>query len=546
MKKSYLFKMAAVFFAAAMLCSCGAQRGSDGDALGEITTSDTYPQAPSDVTLRYWVQLHTNVAATTNSMNDLPYHEFIEEATGIKVSYEHPALGSEAESFNMMIMSDDMPDLIEAAALSNYPGGIQQAIDDGIIADLNPYIEKVAPNLKKLLQENPEWTKDISTENGSIYAFPMLLPDETNQTYVSWFVRKDLLDKAGLDLPVTYDDWEKMLYAFKDLGVEIPITINLSNQGQANTSSFTSKFNTVGTWYQRDGKVVFGPAEKEYGEYIKLLKKWYDEGILDKNFADTSAKRLTADAANGKIGAIQTSVGGTFGNILSAIPKGSEIEFVPVTIPVNNEGETPMWNQRNFPVSANGFVAVSAKSKNKELAVRFLDFGYSEEGYLLNNFGKEGVSYTMEPNEDGELIPTYTDLVTDYEKNGGLTLGPSIARYARASWFGPFAQSPYYIHQYYKTDVQKTAISKWGSDTLNYKLPTLTYSAEKRTRYSDLLTPINTYREETVAKIVSGKLDISYLDEYFSEMERLGIDELTDIVQEAYNDYLKKPSVMFD
>lgn len=141
------------------------------------------------------------------------------------------------------------------------------------------------------------------------------------------------------------------------------------------------------------------PAEKEYGEYIKLMKKWYDDGILDKNFADMSTKRIVSDAANGKIGALQAAVGGTFGGIMAAIPEGSEVEFVPVTIPVN-EGEAPMWNQKNFPVAANGFVAVSAKSKNKELSVRFLDFGYSEEGYLLNNFSKEGVSYTMEPNEE--------------------------------------------------------------------------------------------------------------------------------------------------
>ena len=80
---------------------------------------------------------------------------------------------------------------------------------------------------------------------------------------------------------------------------------------------------------------------------------------------------------------------------------------------------------------------------------------------------------------------------------------------------------------------------------MKYKLPKLTYSTEKRARYSDLLTPINTYREETVAKIVSGKLDISYLDNYFNEMERLGIEELTGIVQEAYDDYVKRAPVTF-
>ena len=42
-----------------------------------------------------------------------------------------------------------------------------------------------------------------------------------------------------------------------------------------------------------------------------------------------------------------------------------------------------------------------------ELAMRVLDYAYSEEGYMYYNFGTEGETYTLD--EEGK--PVYTDLI---------------------------------------------------------------------------------------------------------------------------------------
>ena len=65
----------------------------------------------------------------------------------------------------------------------------------------------------------------------------------------------------------------------------------------------------------------------------------------------------------------------------------------------------------------------------------------------------------------------------------------------------------------------------------------MTYTQEEQKKLSDILTPIYTYREETVAKLISGKLDISYLDEYFQKMKDMGIEEAISIKQHAYDRY---------
>ncbi len=51
-------------------------------------------------------------------------------------------------------------------------------------------------------------------------------------------------------------------------------------------------------------------------------------------------------------------------------------------------------------------VASSATSGNVELAMKMLEYAYSEEGHMFFNFGTEGVSYTM---EDG--YPKFIDLL---------------------------------------------------------------------------------------------------------------------------------------
>ena len=71
-------------------------------------------------------------------------------------------------------------------------------------------------------------------------------------------------------------------------------------------------------------------------------------------------------------------------------------------------------------------------------------------------------------------------------------------------------------------------------------MPNMTYTNEEQKRLKDILTPIYTYREETVAKLISGKLDISYIDDYFQKMKDMGVEEAIAIKQSAYDRYLER------
>ena len=72
------------------------------------------------------------------------------------MEYIHPNDQQTAEQFNLMIASDELPDVIEydwtGRSAGSYPGGPEKAIQDGVILELNDLIDQYAPNLKKNLK----------------------------------------------------------------------------------------------------------------------------------------------------------------------------------------------------------------------------------------------------------------------------------------------------------------------------------------------------------------------------------------------------------
>ena len=119
-------------------------------------------------------------------------------------------------------------------------------------------------------------------------------------------------------------------------------------------------------------------------------------------------------------------------------------------------------------------------------------------------------------------------------------MAQSMAKYLRANYGGPFVQDIRYTEQYYTNEEQKKALDMTDSDAWKYKMPNMTYTPEEQKRLNDILTPIYTYREETVAKLISGKLELSYLDEYFQKMKEMGIEEAISIKQSAYDRYMER------
>lgn len=151
---------------------CSGGNGSTGEAGGD---------GPTPISI--WMSMNTNASITLKSMNEITAIKEWEKKTNTKIEFQHPAVGAETEQFNVMIASNQLPD----AMFVN--GDYAKLFNDGIIIRLNELIDEYAPNLKKILEENPEVAKQLKADNGDIYAIPHLRLGNTKPSAVHSSVR---------------------------------------------------------------------------------------------------------------------------------------------------------------------------------------------------------------------------------------------------------------------------------------------------------------------------------------------------------------------
>ncbi|MFD2614420.1 extracellular solute-binding protein [Paenibacillus gansuensis] len=522
--------LAVVLTGTALLSGCS----NSGSGTKEPEASETAAEEKKLTNLTYWTGMAGQAAVTMKSYGEMEVYKEIEKETGVKVEFQHPPQGQDAEQFNLMLTSGKLPDIIEYHWTS-FPGGPQKAIKDGKIIKLNELIDQHAPNLKKILDTHPEWQKQVITDDGSIVAFPFLRGDKLLQVYKGVALRKDWLDKLGLQMPTTIDEWHTVLKALKEQDPngngkadEIPIIITLEELNGSH--AFIGAFGITNGFFQEDGKVKFGPIEPQFKEFLTLMNKWYKEGLLDKDYAATDAKMLDAKITGNQIGAAIMNTGGGIGKFMGLMAgKDTNFKLYPAPYPTLAKGEKPQLGQRDFAFNGRG-AAISTSNKNPVETVKWLDLAYSEKGQMLFNFGKEGVSYKL---ENG--YPKYTEVITKNPE--GLPMQQAMAQHNRAGWDGPFVQDVRYIEQYAVLPEQQQSLKVWAEPNNEKLMPLVTPTKEESSQFASLMADINTYKDEMFHKFVMGNEPLSNFDKYVETLKSMGIEEALKIQQAALERY---------
>jgi putative aldouronate transport system substrate-binding protein len=526
MKKIKCLVVLGLFLTAAQLFAGGGKdSGSSGGASSVPTGKIEYP-VKTDVTLRYWGEMSISVAANFTNLGETPYGKAWQEKTGIKVQFLHPPAGSTNEQFNLLIASNNMPDIMERNWLNAYPGGPQKVIEDGIILRLNDIIDKYAPHLKAVLTAHPEWDRMIKTDNSDYYVFPSI-GGEIPFIWRGPMIRKDWLDELNLSVPETYDEWHTALQAFKTKkGAAAPLSmISIS----AINFDFMYGYGVDRNFFvDDDGKVRYGSIENGFRDYLAMMNQWYKEGLFDPDFATVTIQQVTAKITSGVTGASCGGLGvqmGTWTNTARATTPQFELTAAPY--PVRKKGDKSTIINADYAYSGGFSAAITSSCKNPELAARLLDWNYSPEGSLFNNFGVEGVSYTM---KDGE--PIYTDLLM--KNPNGWSLAQSLAAHVRAGYGGPFITDSRYLEQYMALPEQKNGSRIWAiDDPYKHKMPPMTPTPEESREYGRIMSEVTTYADEMMIKFILGTESLSNWDSYVNTIKRMGIDRAVEIQNAA-------------
>lgn len=302
--------MMSILMTAALFSACGAAANEPAATTAAVTEAATTTAAPAlDMTKKIKISMTT--VSTHAVPNDSKYVKLMEDKYNIDLDIWECYGEDYATQVNAKIAGGEIPDII---AMSSLP--VADYVKQGLIIPIEEDFLKT--NMPKyyadLYAQSPTPFK-YSKVDGKIYGIPGTSADGIY--HFTCIFRSDWLANVGITkVPETLDEYEAAFYAFTNNDPDKngkKDTYGLSNLGLIpvmgafgcipynNHPENLAEYCTV-----KDGKVVHAASQPEMKEALKLLNKWYKDGVIDPEFATGERKEghwsATQAFSTGRIG----------------------------------------------------------------------------------------------------------------------------------------------------------------------------------------------------------------------------------------------------
>lgn len=522
--KKFLCSLLAIVMVLGALAGCGGTEQTNTDGKNVLT---------------WWGYNHAN--AEMDNYDEMATFQLLEKECDVDIKWVHPVAGQQNEQFGVIMASGSYPDLIYFANWELYKGGAVGAKNDGIIIDLAPYFtEEKTPNIVKAFEEHPEWRKIATNYDGSIPVLGTYKDSVAINGFVGPTLRKDWLDKLGLEVPETMEDWTNVLRAFKNedpngngIADEIPFT----SQGIRSAYHYFSAAYGASSLMMntKEGKTVYGPIQPGFKDFLVQMHEWYEEGLLDKEYLGTDTAILNAKMTSDQLGAYVGYTGSQMSNYLAARKDdGTGFDLIAAPWP-KKDANSPAYcgfdGLLNIGSPSSG-VAVSSQNKNLDKTLEVLNWTMGD-GSIAINYGIEGETYNV---VDGEYV--FTDMIVN--NPDGLDAITALTPYAipntviggfrcfydaynKIAWNGP---------------QQKHASKTWASGDPTPLLPPLSFTAEEANAISKVRTDADILVHEYMTNVIIGADTVDNFDDYVAKVKAFGIADMEAAYQAAYDRYL--------
>jgi len=407
------------------------------------------------------------------------------QGINVKIELTEMPPGTYAEKLNLMLLDQDIPDIIY------FQGGDQQMVNQGLLEDLTPYIEKssiVKNRLEAFNKARMEsypyllWIKPVATK------VPVVRQDWFNELDIS----KELVENPSID------NYYKLFKEITDKKSKYGITV--AGDISKLDNIFNQAFGLENTWMLENGEYIYSKITSNEKEKIEFYAKLYKDGLLDPEYLtkkwDTKEQAFYSGEAGVILGTSGKVVDIYDGNMKKQNGDDSTIMVLPPA-----KGKEQGYLPYNITKESRG-IAISTTSKKKDLAWSVIEFLVSDEGQYIDRLGIEGVHYNVE-NEKITL--------TDKAQN----------------WFAYFFEVTKW-----KPEMEMTTPLLGKSATKSLEMATQYYSndnvfvvPEELLTYEDAIK--NLYNEWT-AEVITGKKTIDSFDEFKEEWYKLGGNKLTE------------------
>lgn len=534
MKKNFVKRFVCLAMAsvtALSLVACG------GSGAKQATLTDVTFPLEQPATLKVMTKA---AAISTQNPDEKLIFQRIKEETNVNIEWTCYVEDQFVEKRNLALSKkNSLPDVLFNADMSN--AELLKFADQGVIVPVEDAIDNYMPNLKKVLDENPEYRKLITAPDGHIYSFPWIeqlgVGKEAIQAIGGMpFINKKWLDDLGLEVPTTTDELKTVLEAFKEKqpgtsGNVIPMSFRI-NGGNEDLGFILGAFgygdNPDHIMVDENKKVVYSVTDPGYMEGIKWLHELQEEGLIDPEAYTQDFATYTAKGKNGQYGMFfgwdQASV--------ADVPT----DYIPLPALAGPDGNVNAVRQSGTDVG--GFSAgrsvITAACNNVELAAKWLDLMYAPLQSVQNNwgtYGEEGKTNIFEMTSEGTL--SHLEIVG--ESPYDVRVQQMVA--------GPLAvlNSYYDVYTTCPPDaMQRMADVKSYVPAMKYDMvyPNVFMSQEDSEAMVRYETDIKQYAEQKKADwILNGGVDEEW-DAYLQKLDELGLEQYIEVKQKYLDAYL--------
>ncbi|QJC50965.1 extracellular solute-binding protein [Paenibacillus albicereus] len=385
-------------------------------------------------------------------------------------------------------------------------------VDAGIAQDVTPSLQKYGKEILDYYRKDTlfyHWDK-----SGKIFRIPGDVPEAS---YMTTIVRKDWLDKLGLQPPKTLDEYIEVIRAFASgdpdgNGKKDTYGISGDNYYRSLAPFFYAYGLDVENFVKNaDGSIQFGALDPKVKDVLKLLSELYKEGVMDPRMttsANNDDNKVNDIYASGKVGSFYrwvdyfnpgNSVNMSFKKLN---PSGEYISIAPI--------QGPDGFSSDLPDPGIGWCyLVVTDATDVDSAVQVLNTMATPEVFKKITFGNEGEHYTM---ENGIFTPTI-------QPEEGSKLG-----------FGNFG---WYIQRKDAANIKNTPeVTKMFEDKIATSQPMrdkiVVFKAIDRPEWDRYSADVKKVRDELFWGIITGKTPLDSFDKWPAQYEKLGgkkIDE---------------------
>lgn len=520
-----------VFVSAVILCLVAACSNQTDDSeeiaakgKDDVNTSD-FPIVDDDdeITLDMFTgKSEVNVDVDWNNL--LIWNEF-EDMTNINVDWtEQVVMDSLEEKRNLALGGGELPDVFYASSISN--SDLFKYGDQGTLLKLNDLIDEYAPNLKKLMEEDPNIEKGMTFPDGNIYSMPGIFYEDFLSIRVGarpW-IDQEWLDRVDMDTPETTDEFYQFLKAVKDTDDDMIPYSGVSMDDLIGWLQGAFGLNNTGADLidldPESDELRFVPTSPDYREMLEYAGKLYDEELIDQTIFSIEWDQYMANASDGKYAStVFYDPEMTFGK--SGFDSASALE---------GPNGDQMYTSVNPSLNNNGQFAITKENPNPAATVRWMDYFYSDEGTKLMYMGLEDETYKE---EDGEF--KYVDEIEEAEHREE-QISQDLA------WVG--VNPPGLVKAEYFDGSESSEASIESADKIEPYTPDdiwseFTYTKDENKVLESTGTDIEKYVEEMRDKFISGeeKLDDNSWEKFVDKLEDMGLEEYMEVQEDAYDRY---------